>query len=1297
MQPAISPTVARTAILESADPVPALEGKVVTGGRLNVYRVLAELDSIPPSPIRDLRIDEIQGSWVRLAWTATGDDSTLGQAQMYEVRYAPHPIDELNFDDAALAEGAPVPSPAGTPEEMTISGFEFSTSYWFAVRVFDVYGNSTSLSNVANVRTLAPPDIAVAPPSLSASLSTGGLDTREVTLSNEGIAELNYTIAVRPDPTRRETPTVDDLHVMIVDSGVGTATIVPPLLAFPEITEVTVFDGGTGTPTIDDLLGYDVVLLMNTEAFHDRDALGDVVADFADLGGGVIVAMGSFWQSISLGGRFLEEGYGPFEGAAGLSSASSLGPYQAAHPVFDGVASVSASSIANAPLSAGASLVASWSNGQPFVATRGNVVGANVVLGWNEWQGDVPRLLRNAVLWSSRRLHWLVPDHFQGKVNAGTSKSVAVALDARQLAEGEHLLDLVITSDDPDEPATAVPILLSVQGAPDVTVEPSALDFETVLVATQKALTFLVTNQGAAELQVSDVVADPPEYTVEPRSFSLAPYEDQTVTVTFHPRTERGFPGTLTLTSDDPDQPVSEVTLSGVGLDPPDVTLAPESLGAALFTGESHWTTVVIGNEGSSDLRWEIVASPATSGTSWGPPPPPPPLEHVLEELDEHHPSLAGLVPARYDFTEGATGDHIVDGGSNLYDQGNYLNTPFGTFIDYSDGQVVDSAEFGSEGRYFTRKVPGLFVCAADLDGVDWFRIRGNLGQDGAGFVDGTMLKAKVGGADYLGFVKRVYGASTPSVNHLVIVPDLPGISQQFSSDSNIDLHTVNGLSGCGRLYYLLYSGASGQYVDDDATLGIMTAFLTRAVAPTWLEASPESGTTGPGDTCRVSVELDADGLAGGGYTASLVVRSDDPDEPQSFVEASLVVTGAPDLQADRAPVDFGTVLLGQSGERILPIRNSGAEPLEISRISVGPSDYAVDPPALSLAVGEEATISVTFTPTTPGPATTVLELSSNDPDEPVVSLPVDGLGLEPADVTTSSSGLTAELTTGETVDLTFRVENTGYSDLEWQIEPALPASPGGTPSLETVLDRLEQHREALSASIPNRFDFEEGETGNHIVDGGENMYDLGNYMKTPLANNIEYTNGVIQPGPQFGPAGRYFTHKLSGLFLCVADIDGIASFQIRGNLGQDGQGDVDNATLRATAADVGYVGFTKRVHGFSTPSVNHLMVAEDRNGIVHEPWWDSNVDYDLLLGLENSQRLYYLLYAGNQGHFYDEAATLRILSGFLSRIVGPTWLEASPASGSTPPGGSTEITVTFAATGSSGGPLRRRPADGDE
>jgi hypothetical protein len=152
--PAKSHTQIISDILNGATPLSALDGKVVTGGRLNLQQMLnPEDDTAAPAPVTDLSAVRTRMAQVTLSWTATGDDGNTGKASAYDLRYSLDPITDARWDAACRASIAVNPQSAGCTEEATVSGLSPGTSYYFALKVKDNHGNSSAISNVAAATT----------------------------------------------------------------------------------------------------------------------------------------------------------------------------------------------------------------------------------------------------------------------------------------------------------------------------------------------------------------------------------------------------------------------------------------------------------------------------------------------------------------------------------------------------------------------------------------------------------------------------------------------------------------------------------------------------------------------------------------------------------------------------------------------------------------------------------------------------------------------------------------------------------------------------------------------------------------------------------------------------------------------------------------------------------------------------------------------------------------------------------------------------------------------------------------
>ncbi len=92
---------------------------------------------------------------VTIDWTAPGDDSTMGRATSYDLRYSLTPITTANFTLATKALGVPAPKIAGSAESFAITNLIAGASYFFALKTADDAGNVSALSNVVyySVRT----------------------------------------------------------------------------------------------------------------------------------------------------------------------------------------------------------------------------------------------------------------------------------------------------------------------------------------------------------------------------------------------------------------------------------------------------------------------------------------------------------------------------------------------------------------------------------------------------------------------------------------------------------------------------------------------------------------------------------------------------------------------------------------------------------------------------------------------------------------------------------------------------------------------------------------------------------------------------------------------------------------------------------------------------------------------------------------------------------------------------------------------------------------------------------------
>jgi hypothetical protein len=100
--------------------------------------------------------------------------------------------------------------------------------------------------------------------------------------------------------------------------------------------------------------------------------------------------------------------------------------------------------------------------------------------------------------------------------------------------------------------------------------------------------------------------------------------------------------------------------------------------------------------------------------------------------------------------------------------------------------------------------------------------------------------------------------------------------------------------------------------------------------------------------------------------------------------------TQGPDVDLEVVSLGFPTTAVGAESAISLIVRNEGDAPLEISNV-VGDATFVPMTTTLTIPPGVRDFIEVRFKATSTASATGTLVLSTNDPDEPTVALPVAG------------------------------------------------------------------------------------------------------------------------------------------------------------------------------------------------------------------------------------------------------------------------------------------------------------------
>lgn len=244
--------------------------------------------------------------------------------------------------------------------------------------------------------------------------------------------------------------------------------------------------------------------------------------------------------------------------------------------------------------------------------------------------------------------------------------------------------------------------------------------------------------------------------------------------------------------------------------------------------------------------------------------------DNLGTDLDSCHLYIRSKIPNINFFYDEGDNNMIDDGGRDMYDTGNAINTNFTQLyadikedelnsslnIPYThtqadntesdmlyatppmDGIISDSDDyFGIGSRYFTNMYPGLFILAATgLSGVTEFSIGGNLGSDG--WATDFYYKQPTSYAGWTAYCKtnKDYGTwGDPTVNHIILVKG-PNTSTTQTGDTGGDWddHAIQNLTDDNTdIIYLLFSTMTGTPAPTKAELRVIADAVLEVAAGT--------------------------------------------------------------------------------------------------------------------------------------------------------------------------------------------------------------------------------------------------------------------------------------------------------------------------------------------------------------------------------------------------------------------------------------------------------------------------------
>ncbi len=1320
---AVSPNIPvgqmKSVLLNSVDPIPSMQGIVVSNGRLNAFRSIAEPDTTPPGAILDLAVVDPGSNTMGLSWTATGDDGSIGTATFYEARYSTSPItDEASWASATRAGNEPAPLPSGAAQGMEVRNLASSTLYYFAVRAFDEWGNAGPVSNLASGTTLPSPTAQVEPTSVSDELQTGQQSDHAITLTNVGVGTLDFTIPTpsvgqpmslpqeplelgKDDPDPRQGDPVTDNRGG--PDGFGYRWIDSDEPGGPAFDWTDI--SATGMP-----LG-----LVNDDQTTAPIALGFNFPFYGTFFDSIRVCTNG-WISFTSGSTAFSNQPLPNSGA----------PENLIAPFWDdlhprGVNRTFFQSFGNRAIvqwqaierysGAGSYtfqviLESSGAITFQYLASTGAVDSATVGI------QDATRTVGLQVAFNQLYVHddlavriaaipqWLTVSPTSGRLRAGESALLNLHMDASGLEGGTYPGQVNIQTNDPDRPILTVDASLHVIGAPDARVQPTSLDYGDSFVGFAKSATLIVANDGTDTLHVSDIVSShPAELVASPTSFEVPPHGSRNVTVTWTPSATGPFSGSLTVLSDDAGEPSIVVPVGGNGIPAPVMVVDPTSFSETLFTGQQITRPLAVTNTGGSDL---VITAQADQGTGGG---------GLVWQPEEGSAGSGGPDAFGYRWK-----DSDAPGGPSFQwvDISGTGTQIFGTNVDDSLSATIN---MGLTFPFYGNSFSSVKVSSNGWLTFDTTYTGSSLPTNGtlpstslprnsiAFFWDD--LHTRTGNVKYLNDGTRFIvqftnvGRFTPSTGQsytfqVQLYPNGRILIQYLTMAGTLNSATI-GIQDQTRTIALLVN-FNANYVHNNLALQISRT-------PDWLTVSPGNATIPPGGSFVFTVGFDSTERQGGVLEGAVVLNTNIPTQPQERVPARLTVIGAPVIGLVPASFDYGTRFTGYSHIVTFQVVNTGTDVLNVlDTYTTDPSLVVQEPPgagggeespaaAFPVPPGGSRLLELRWSPAAPGTLDAQVHVLSDDPATPDKVMPVTGVAVAPPVAVWSPGSFTEALDAGDVVHRSLRLENRGGSDLTFDTTITLQS--GATVPVYEELDIKKEDESdprpgVLGMAGPDSFGYrwrDSDQAGGPVFD----WVDI-RATGTPVAglNGDDQNVGPIPIGFPFPFYGNVFTSVRVGSngFLSFTDTSTDLSNDPLPNTGSPAN------LLAVFHDDLHFRGVERarylndgsrfilqytNVDRFSTGSdLTFQVILYPSGRIVYQYLSMSGVLDSATVGIQNATKTDGLTVVFNAAYVHDNLAIQ-----FEPPFVYPS---VSPRTGTVPPGGAVDLDVQIDATGLNGG-----------
>jgi PKD repeat protein len=637
---------------------------------------------------------------------------------------------------------------------------------------------------------------------------------------------------------------------------------------------------------------------------------------------------------------------------------------------------------------------------------------------------NMKNVIANAIKQASGDIAWLYLSAISGTLAPGESITIDVELNANYVCGGAYEQDLVIYSNDPDQPEIVIPASLEILGTPSYAAAPNSFDFGELQQFDTETQTLVINNPGTYELYV-DITSSNSGYIVEPATFTVPGCNGtQAVSVTFAPQLVQLYTGTLSIETNVAPFPYT-IPLTGNSVGAPVTTVTPSPIEVSVMTGETTTQDITISNTGIGPLTYNIDTADfdaqmnvvifnhaSVSATE---------ITDISNQLNAQFPGQITSTPvtattAAQLAASLATADMFVvpsfwntEAWDLIGDFANVLQT-----FTNNGGTVLF---FGTSNFTVPPAVQsGLFSS-------------GTVAFNNGNAIDITdpnhpLMSGLTGGFESANF----YPLLLDGFNGTNV------LTQEITSTSFSSILAINEI-GAGRAIYYGIDGLGFAEPSEITVFNNIIGWTKNTQLAAWLdlEGTVTDGYIASNTSGTLTATFNSGSLLGGVYTTEIVLTTNDPVQPTITIPVVMTVIGVPQISVDAISLDYGPLVIGNVETQTITITNPGTDFLIISSITTGNAAYTTSASTLTIPPFGALQLDVTFTPTAIQNYNSFLTLSSNAGNIPI-TLTGQGQGAPISSATPDE--IEVSLVQGETSTQSITISNAAAAAgaLQWEV-----------------------------------------------------------------------------------------------------------------------------------------------------------------------------------------------------------------------------------------------------------------------